>query len=421
MFKPLHFTCISFVIVVFNTSFSFSAEALSAQTPHEDKLVVDNTLTLHDLVEKALPNYPNSTLLAAKKLALEAHQIQANSLLPGSAALVLRNQNDQLLSRNGETEWEAGVEFPIWLAGQRKAREAIANIASQNLNADAQYLRLQLAGMLRDALWDMQLMQGLANTANAKYESASQLQRDIEKRVSLGDMAQKDLLIAQTETLQTESERINAEAEVQHAKFRYKNLTGLSMIPAEFAEIKSAKIDAQEAHPALIDANSKIALSAEQRNLVRIENRDNPTMTIGTRSLRGASDTEYNNSLGITLRIPLQSATRNAPLQAAAELQYAENQANLSQLKLLLAAAIHEAEHNLEVGSQQLQVLAKQNEIAQQSLAVTRKAFQLGELDLSDLMRVQAQAFNAERSLKNQQIQQLWNTARYNQAVGELP
>ena len=414
MFKPLHITCI--LVVIFYTTLS-----LSAEMQHEDELTIVNAFTLHDLVEKSLPHYPNSQLLAAKKLMLEARQTQANSLLPGSAALILRNQNDQLLSRNGETEWEAGVEFPIWLNGQRKARAAIANIASQNLTADTQYLRLQLAGMVRDALWDIQLMQGLADIAKAKHEAASQLQRDIEKRVSLGDMAQKDLLVAQTETLQAESERINAEAEVQHAKFRYVNLTGLSIIPAEFTEIKSTKSDVEETHLALLEANGKIALSIEQRNLVHIENRDNPTVTLGTRSLRGATDTQYNNSFGITVRIPLQSATRNTPLQAAAEMQYAENQAHLSQLKLLLAAAMHEAEHNLEVGSAQLEVLTKQHNIAQQSLSVTRKAFQLGELDLSDLIRVQTQAFNTEKSLKNQQIQQLWNTARYNQAVGELP
>ena len=414
MFKPLHIACI--LVLIFYTTLS-----LSAEMQHEDELTIDNAFTLHDLVEKSLPHYPNSQLLAAKKLMLEARQTQANSLLPGSAALILRNQNDQLLSRNGETEWEAGVEFPIWLNGQRKARAAIANIASQNLTVDTQYLRLQLAGMVRDALWDIQLMQGLADIAKAKHEAASQLQRDIEKRVSLGDMAQKDLLLAQTETLQAESERINAEAEVQHAKFRYVNLTGLSIIPAEFTEIKSAKSDVEETHLALLEANGKIALSIEQRNLVRLENRDNPTVTLGTRSLRGATDTQYNNSFGITVRIPLQSATRNTPLQAAAEMQYAENQAHLSQLKLLLAAAMHEAEHNLEVGSAQLEVLTKQHNIAQQSLSVTRKAFQLGELDLSDLMRVQTQAFNTEKSLKNQQIQQLWNTARYNQAVGELP
>ena len=68
-----------------------------------------------------------------------------------------------------------------------------------------------------------------------------------------------------------------------------------------------------------------------------------------------------------------------------------------------------------------LDVVIKQNVIAQQNLNISRKAFQLGELDLSDLMRIQTQTFNTERALKNQQVQQLWNIARYNQAVGELP
>ena len=416
MFKlPKIFYAFTFIFI-FNSALLHSEEM-----QHEDELTIDNALTLRGLLEQALPHYPNSQLLNAKKLELEARQTQAKSLLPGAAAVILRNQNDQLLSRNGETEWEAGIELPIWLSGQRKAREAIAVAASQNLQNDTQNMRLQLAGMVRDALWDTQLMQGLAVIANAKYMAANQLQLDIEKRVKLGDMAQKDLLVALTESLQAESEKIYAEAEVQHAKFRYINLTGLKIIPAEFVEKKSNKNDTDETHPALLDANGKVALSDERRNLTKIESRDNPTVLIGTRSLRGASDTSYNYSLGITLRIPLQSESRNAPLQAAAEMHYAESQVNLSQLKLLLAAAMHEAEHNLEVGNAQLEVLTKQHNIAQQSLSVTRKAFQLGELDLSDLMRVQIQAFNTEKSLKNQQIQQLWNTARYNQAVGELP
>ena len=416
MFKPHYLVWALFLSFVFHSALSCAEEM-----QHEDILTSDSTLTLHDLVEKSLPNYPNSQLLNAKKQELEARQIHAKGLLPAAPSIMLRNQNDQLLSRNGESEWELGVELPIWLSGQRKAREAIANASLQNLNSHTQNIRLQLAGMVRDALWEIQLRQGLADIAKNKYDATSQLQQDIEKRVKLGDMAQKDLLVAQTDTLQAESEKIYAEAEVQHAKFRYTNLTGLKVIPAEFTEAKSNKSELDETHPALVEANDKIALSEQRSNLTKIESRDNPTVIIGTRSLRGASDTQYNNSLGITLRIPLQTESRNAPLLAAAEVQNSEQQANLSQLKQLLAAAMHEAEHNFEVGLTQLEVLTKQNSIAHQSLNVTRKAFQLGELDLSDLMRVQTQAFNADRSLKNQQIQQLWNTARFNQAVGELP
>lgn len=416
MFKP---HCLMWAL--FSLLLSLSVLSNAEEMQHEDILRPDSTLTLHDVIEKSLPHYPSSQLLNAKKLELEARQIHARGFLPAAPSVMLRNQNDQLLSRNGETEWEAGIELPIWLSGQQKAREAIANITSQNLNSNTKNIRLQLSGMVRDALWEIELMQGLADIAKSKYDAASQLQQDIEKRVKLGDMAQKDLLVAQTETLQAESEKIYAEAEVQHAKFRYTNLTGLKVIPEVFRELKSSKNSLDEAHPALVEANDKIALSKERSNLTRIESRENPTVMIGTRSIRGASDTHFNNSLGITLRIPLQTESRNAPLRAAAEMQNSEQQANLSQLKQLLAAAMHEAEHNFEIGLIQLEVLTKQNSIAHQSLNVTRKAFQLGELDLSDLMRVQTQAFNADRSLKNQQIQQLWNTARFNQAVGELP
>ncbi len=416
MFKPPYF------VWVLSALFIFNSRLLQAETmQHEDRLTVDNSLTLHSLIEQALPHYPSSQLLSAKKQALEAHQIQANSLLPGSAAIILRNQNDQLLSRNGETEWEAGVELPIWLSGQRNARAAIATVSEKNIHADTQNMRLQLTGMVRDALWDIQLMQGLADIAQSKHTSANQLQIDIEKRVKLGDLAQQDALIAQTETLQAESELINAKAEVQHAQFRYSNLTALNTMPADFTEKQSTKSELDDAHPALQEANGLIELSVERRNLAQIETRDNPTLTLGTRSLRGASDAEYNNSIGVTLKIPLQAEARNAPLRAAAEMQYSESHVNLSRLKLLLAAAMHEAEHNLEIGVLQLEVLTKQNAIAEQSLTIARKAFQLGELDLSDLIRIQTQAFNAARALKNQQIQQLWNIARYNQAVGELP
>ena len=311
--------------------------------------------------------------------------------------------------------------MPIWLSGQRAARAAIADVSASNLNQDQQLLHLQLAGMVRDALWDIELMQGLYDIAELKWTAAKQLEQDVQKRVNLGDMSQKELFIAQSETLLAENENIAAQAEVQHAKFRYINLTGLREIPSIYAEQKSTKLDVDESHPALLEANGKVALSNQMRNLTKIETRENPTVTIGTRSLRGANDTQYNNSLGIILRIPLQSAVRNAPLQAAAETNYTQQQVNLSALKIMLAAAMHEAEHNLEVGEQQLNVLAKQQLIAQKSLHAVRTGFKLGEIELIEVMRAQTQAFNVDKNLKNQQIQQQWNTARYNQAVGELP
>ncbi|MGZ8253097.1 MAG: TolC family protein, partial [Methylophilaceae bacterium] len=116
-----------------------------------------------------------------------------------------------------------------------------------------------------------------------------------------------------------------------------------------------------------------------------------------------------------------ESATRSAPLLAGAEMNYARNQSDAMRLRYALETAFHEAEHNLEVTQAELEVVTRQQANAQDSLNLAKKAFSLGEIDLVNLLRVQALAYEAERALRQRQIQLQWDTARYNQAVGELP
>ena len=82
---------------------------------------------------------------------------------------------------------------------------------------------------------------------------------------------------------------------------------------------------------------------------------------------------------------------------------------------------MHEAEHNLSVSRAELTIAAKQHAVAKESFNLAQKAFQLGESDLVSLLRVQAQAFEAERTYTTRQIQVQWDIARYNQTVGVLP
>ncbi len=409
------------VKALFAITLLYGVEALAAPTEHADELVVDNELTLQALVDKTFLAYPSTPLLAAQKQVAQASQLRAQGWTPSPASLVVRNQNDRLFAGRGELEWEAGIELPLWLSGQRKARAALALLLMENLKNDESALRLQMAGLVRDALWDIELRRALVLTAKAKWEAAESLQNDVQARVKFGDLAYKEFLLAQTESLQAQAEHINAQAELEHAHFRYINLTGFNKIPANFREQKSAKTELDDQHPALNELASKLALAAQRQTLASIESRDNPTLSLGARSVRDARDTKYNNSIGITLKIPLSPQSHSAPLVALAQLQYAEQLANIGNLKRVLSAAFHEAEHNLEIAVAQLQVLEKQTEIAKKNSTLARKAFALGELDLSELVRIQAQSFATERLLKTQQIQQYWNAARFNQAVGELP
>ena len=227
-------------------------------------------------------------------------------------------------------------------------------------------------------------------------------------------------MLAQNEAYQAETALLRAQAEVKHAQFRYKLLTGLNTIPSNFTEQQSKAILA-DTHPALKDAAAKVQVADDERNLISVEKRENPSVMLNARSQRGAFDNQANESVGLKIRIPLDTEVRSAPLMANAEVNYAQQQTNAQHLRLMLENAFHEAEHNLEVTQAEIAITTKQHTNAQEKLRLAKKAFALGETDLVNLLRVQALAYEAERAMKQRQIQLQWDTAHYNQAVGEMP
>jgi len=398
----------------------FSVNVHAATDGHDDDLLTSQELNLRDLVEKTIMRYPDSALLQAKQQEIDARQKYAKSLLPNAPAIGLLNQNDAITSHRGERQWEAEFEMPVWLPGQRAAREAIALDASAGLIDARATLRLQVAGMVRDALWDFSMMLHQATLAKSRHETSLALLNDVEKRVKAGDLPKTDIMLAQNETYQAETALLRAEAEVKHAQFRYKMLTGLNTFPASFNEAQSKAV-LSDTHPALKDAASKLQVADDERNLIKVEKRENPSLLLNARSQRGAFDNQANESLGFKIRIPLDADVRSAPLLANAEMNYAQHQAYAQHLRIMLENAFHEAEHNLEVTQAELAITTKQHANAQENLRLAKKAFALGETDLVNLLRVQASAYEAERAMKQRQIQLQWDTAHYNQAVGEMP
>ena len=214
----------------------FNTPAYAEQDEHDHDLQVSAQLTLHDLVEKTIIRYPDSALLAAKKIEIEAKNKRANGILPAAPAIGLLNRNDAITSNRGEREWEAELELPVWLPGQRAAREAIARDAALGLMDTRATLNLQVAGMVRDALWDIAMMSHQATLAKSRHQTSLALLNDVERRVKAGDLPKTDIMLAQNEAYQAETFLLRAEAEVKHAQFRYKLLTGLNTIPEAFSE-----------------------------------------------------------------------------------------------------------------------------------------------------------------------------------------
>jgi outer membrane protein TolC len=399
---------------------SMSSSADINQERHLDTLKVNANLHLSDVLEKTFIRNPMQSTLQSRDEWVTSKKTLAHAMLPSAPAMSVMHQNDALGGGRGEREWQAELELPVWMPTQRDKRLKVANVGNNTLTASRESLKLQVAGLLRDALWSLALNESHLVLATNKLEVANKLQQDVKKRFSAGEVPKTDVMLTQQESLRAEQEHLRAEAEVMHARHRYYVLTGLREVPAEFVEQQSNLVDYQQS-PIWLEAQSKLNLAQTERELAQVEGRENLQVLLNMRSIKGAFDVAANESVGVKLRIPFGGDTRAAPIKAAAEQSVGNALSEQAALQFSLETAMHEAEHNLEVSRAELALASKQNAIAEESLKLARKAFQLGETDLVSLLRVQARAFESERIFTSQKIQVQWDIARYNQTVGVLP
>lgn len=414
------FTWLAILLMVPMFACQSLSMAADADIAHEDVLRVNPALSLRDVLNATIKHQPQQAKLQSQQYSVKAKKALADSLLPYAPAISLYHQTDALGSGRNERDFQAELELPLWLPNQRDAREKVAEISAQYVEAGQASLAIRTAGLLRDALWEITLAKNTLQLTEAKLHSATALQEQVNKSVLAGESAKTDLLLAQQATLLASKNKMLAQAEVMHAQFRYQLLTGLDELPPVFTEQQSTLRDFEQS-PAWVAMLTQVEYAEQSRQLAQIEKKQNIQVSLNARSSQGAFDTQYNQSMGVRVRIPFNTAAQTSPKVAASEMALGSALSNRALLRNVLEAALHEADHNLEVSKQAL-VLAKQHDaIAKESLRLAEKAYALGEHDLATLLRIKDQAFDAARSYQASEIQHQWNIARYNQAVGVLP
>jgi len=401
-------------------AFPSACIALNIDVTHEDELQVSTVLSLRDVLNATVKYQPQQAQLQSQAYGVKAKKALADSLLPYSPAISLSHQNDTVGSGRGEREYEVALKLPIWLPSQRDARAKVAEMSEQFYAAGQASLSIRAAGLLRDALWEIALTKNAFVLSEAKHISAKTLQEKINKSVLAGETAKTDLLQAQQATLLAAKNEVLAQAEVMHAQFRYKLLTGLDQLPQSYAEKKSELISFEQS-PTWLEMLTKVESAEQSRHLAQVEKKENVQVQINARSIIGAFDTKYNQSMGVSLSIPFNIEGSTTPIMAASEMALGSALSERDVLRNALEGALHEADHNLEVSEQALLIAKQHDAIAKESLRLAEKAYALGEHDLATLLRIKDQAFEAERSYRATEIQHQWNIAQYNQAVGVLP
>lgn len=349
---------------------------------------------------------------------------QAGALVAADPALRAKTLSDALTGDDGAYELEALVELPLWMPGQRAARRSVAQALGGQATALARYLRWEAAGRVREAAWAAALAQGRLRQAGAALESARALERDIGKRTGAGELARVDLLVAQQETLAREVDLQAAQNEFDRAIQTYVALTGLPALPDPLAEITAPVEDEQALpadHPLLANSAGAVAQARAERDRVQSGRRGNPTLSLGAKQARGARGEESDTAIQLEVSIPFGLASQNAPALAGAERAYTERVAEQNLNRLEAERALHEARLMILGAADALAVAERRQTLTQDALRLVRRAFDLGESDLTALLQAQERARQSSLDLELRRLEQGRAAARLNQAMGVVP
>ena len=377
--------------------------------------------TLADALEQAWVRQPQTAALTAREDEARARAELAAGFTPAPPALSLSSLNDRLNRNRGKQEWEAEMAVPLWLPGQKAAREAEAESAMAEVAARSKALRLQLAGEVREAWWTVAAARNARDLSARRAETARALDEDVQRRYKAGDLARIDANLAQSERLAAAAEAIEAKAALLAAEQVWHNLTG-TLAPAVLAEERAVPArEPSEDHPLLAAAAAAARTARSKQRVAEETRRDAPEFAVRVVRERGDFSEPYANLVGVKLTIPFSSGPRVRQESAAARAETSQADAELALARHRLQLDVDRARLDLAAAERQLAMARERRELAADNLGLTEKSFALGEADLTTLLRVRAGAFEAEAFLNRQQVARAAAQSRLKQVLGVLP
>lgn len=390
---------------------------------HVDELVIDDSLTLKKVVDTTFERYPQNALIEAFQEEATALEQRSSSWVAGYPMLYLQYIDDALFGHDeGITNVQSGYQIPLWMWGQKDASQRVTDQSKQAVERYIRALKHEVAGLVRDSLWTLRLVENRRELARQIYDVAEKLTAVVQRRVELGDLARADLLLAESDQLEKKTTLVQAEAEVMHARKAYQNLTRMRRAPRNVEEPLSALKQFDERHPSLAAANASVERAQAEVELTRLSKQGNqPTILVGTDSTQIDRSGAMGTGTNIVLQVPVGGDDWHAPQVAQSNLALNEKIVQRETLRRQLEKALHEAQHTLEVDKAALAIAERRKAIAETQIRMSRIAFEAGEIALIDYLKIQAGAQAAIRDAAERSILVQKDTATYNQVIGVTP
>ncbi|PHZ86505.1 TolC family protein [Paremcibacter congregatus] len=405
------------LLLIMGYSTGLSAQEGHKQPDQEFEVTVNKSLTIADVVKATLSRSPENFVIKSKENNAVALTKRAESFFANTPEISLSHQNDRFGSDQGLREWESSLEMPLWLPGQKSASKQKARMSEKEAEAYQDLSLWYVWGQVRELLWQVKLAEAGLDESRNSLEMAMALDRDIARKISAGLLPQRDSLLSKKEVMSRRMEFITAQKEYIHAAKQYESVTGLNQMPEQIEEF-SVPDDEALAAPVLVLADANVEfLQADYREKSK-EWSVAPRLSLGVRREKSSYLDRNIDSVSLGLSVPLGGGVHMGPKRAEAALALAEAERQREIVKREHRLHLHEAEHELEVCKSQLPLTQSHLELAQENLRLSQKAFDLGEGNLLELLKVREQFFmsSSQNSLRNIECKRA--IARHNQIKG---
>lgn len=373
--------------------------------------------TLREVFEKAWSNSPEGKTVEAKREEAAASRTVGASLFPGAPTVGAFQRTDRWNDNLGTRESEINVSLPLWLPGQKAARQALAEADSEENQRAIEATRLAVSGELRQTLWTLYLASSEVEIAAENLATARQLEADVSRRLKVGEIARTDLLLAKQETASARTVLADAESRAIRSRQRYRVLTGSDRLPDDPQEPVMPD-GTGTAHPRLAAGLALVERARAGLRLARESRREPPSIGLQYRRDRESGGSTPRDSIGFAITIPLAVEVRNAPLIASANTSLAQADAQYRRLLAEIEAEQRAAEAQLEAARIGAEQAITRAQAATERLALIRRSFALGESALVELLRAQSQANEARIELARSRARLGAAQANLNQARG---
>ncbi|MBL4604080.1 MAG: TolC family protein [Emcibacteraceae bacterium] len=385
----------------------------------EFKIGLSDNLTLQDVVKATLLRSPNNVVARAKENKADALSGRASSLFSDTPEISFNHQNDSIMSNQGLREWESSLDMPLWMPGQKAASRQKARMYTLEADAYQKLVILEATGQVREMFWEIKLADAGLQQSRNNLKMALALDRDITDKIAAGNLPKRDALLSQKEIMTRRMELITAEADYIHPAREYEAVTGLTVMPAHIDEVVNLEVDGENA-PEIELAQAKVAFMEAEYKESKSSWSNPPKLSVGFKRETGSFLGRNINSLGVGLSIPLGAGVHMTSKRTAAALELAEADRANQILKREHRLHLHEAEHELEVCAIQLPFSKAHFDMATENLRLSQRAFDLGESDLLDLLKIQEQYFLSAGDNITKIIECKRAIARHNQIKGVL-